>query len=59
MGGVEADGRRPFRGLPWTALLGATVIPQVCDAKPGVVTHIDLGVVRPHGLVRPRSADLG
>jgi len=53
MGGVEADGRRPFHGLPWTALLGATVVPQVCDAKPGVITHLDLGVVQPRGLVRP------
>jgi len=52
MGGMEADGRRPFHGLPWTALLGATVVPQVCDAKPGVITHLDLGVVQPHGLVR-------
>jgi hypothetical protein len=53
MGGVESDGRRPFHGLPWTALLGATAVPAVCDAKPGVVTHLDLGVVRPRGLVRP------
>jgi hypothetical protein len=53
MGGVAADGRRPFHGLPWTGLLGATVVPQVCDAKPGVITHFDLGVVRPRGLVRP------
>jgi 2,4-diaminopentanoate dehydrogenase len=50
---VEADGRRPFLGLPWTALLGVTVIPQICDAAPGVITHLDLGVVRPRGLVRP------
>jgi hypothetical protein len=48
----DADGVRPFLGLPWTGLLGATALPAVCDAKPGVVTHIDLGVVQPHGLVR-------
>ena len=53
MGGVESDGRRPFHGLPWTALVGATAVPAVCDAKPGVITHLDLGVVRPRGLVRP------
>ena len=53
MGGVEADGRRPFHGLPWTALVGATVVPQVCDARPGVLTHLDFGVVQPRGLVRP------
>jgi hypothetical protein len=52
MGGVESDGRRPFHGLPWTALVGATAVPVVCDAKPGVVTHLDFGVVQPRGLVR-------
>jgi hypothetical protein len=51
-GGMEADGRRPFLGLPWTGLLGATAVQAVCDAAPGVVTHLDLGVVRPRGLVR-------
>jgi 2,4-diaminopentanoate dehydrogenase len=54
MGGMEADGRRPFHGLPWTALLGATAVQAVCDAKPGVITHLDLGVVKPRGLVRAR-----
>ncbi len=53
MGGVQDDGRRPFLGLPWTALVGATAVPAVCDARPGVVTHLDLGVFRPRGLVRP------
>jgi hypothetical protein len=47
-----SDGVRPFLGLPWTGLLGATALPAVCDAKPGVITHHELGVVRPHGLVR-------
>jgi hypothetical protein len=51
-GGMDADGRRPFLGLPWTGLLGATAVQAVCDAAAGVVTHLDLGVVRPHGLVR-------
>ncbi len=49
----DADGVRPFLGLPWTGLLGATALPAVCDAKPGVVTHLDLGIVQPRGLVRP------
>jgi hypothetical protein len=49
----DADGKRPFLGLPWTGLLGATALTSVCDAKPGVVTHIDLGIVKPKGLVRP------
>lgn len=52
MGGVEADGRRPFHGLPWTGLLGATAVPAVCEAKPGILTHLDLGIVQPRGLVR-------
>jgi hypothetical protein len=52
MGGVAADERRPFYGLPWTALLGATAVPAVCDARPGVITHLDLGIVQPRGLVR-------
>ena len=52
MGAVEADGRRPFHGLPWTGLLGATAVPAVCEANPGVVTHLDLGIVQPRGLVR-------
>ena len=51
-GRKESDGRHPFLGIDWTALLGATAIPQVCDARPGVVTHLDLGVVQPRGLVR-------
>jgi hypothetical protein len=52
MGRPDADGHRPFLGLPWTGLLGATALPAVCEARPGVVTHLDLGVVQPHGLVR-------
>jgi len=48
----DSDGRRPFLGLPWTGLLGATALPSVCEARPGVVNHIDLGIVQPHGLVR-------
>jgi hypothetical protein len=52
MGATAPDGRRPFLGLPWTALLGCTAVPQVCDARPGVITHLDLGVVQPRGLVR-------
>jgi hypothetical protein len=52
MGQKDADGRYPFLGLPWTGLVGCTVVPQVCDAAPGVITHLDLGVVQPKGLVR-------
>jgi hypothetical protein len=48
----NAGGERPFLGLPWTGLAGATAVPAVCDAAPGVVTHLQLGVVQPCGLVR-------
>lgn len=47
-----ADGVRPFLGLPWTGLLGATALPALCEAAPGVVTHLELGIVQPRGLVR-------
>lgn len=53
MGGIEADGGRLFHGLPWTGLLAATAVPAVCDARPGLLTHLDLGIVQPQGLVRP------
>jgi hypothetical protein len=52
MGQAETDGRHPFLGITWTALLGCTAVPAVCEARPGLLTHLDLGVVRPHGLVR-------
>ena len=52
MGGEGEDGRRPFLGLPWTGLVGATAVPAVCDAAPGIVTHLELGIVQPRGLVR-------
>jgi hypothetical protein len=52
MGRPGPDGVRPFLGLPWTGLVGATALPAVCDAKPGVLTHLDLGIVQPRGLVR-------
>lgn len=48
----DADGARPFLGLPWTGLVGATALPALCDTRPGVITHLDLGVVQPRGLVR-------
>jgi 2,4-diaminopentanoate dehydrogenase len=52
MGAEDADGNRPFLGLPWTGLVGATAVAAVCKAKPGVVTHLDFGVMQPRGLVR-------
>ncbi|MET0365998.1 MAG: hypothetical protein ABW169_15250 [Sphingobium sp.] len=52
MGSKAEDGRHPFLGLPWTGLVGCTVLPQVCDAEPGILTHMDLGIVEPRGLIR-------
>lgn len=52
MGLPDADGHRPFLGLPWTGLVAATALQALCDAAPGVITHIELGVVQPRGLVR-------
>jgi hypothetical protein len=52
MGMAGEDGVRPFLGLPWTGLIGATAVQAVCDAPPGIVGHLDLGVVQPKGMVR-------
>lgn len=51
-GTAQRNGQRMFLAIPWTALSAVTAIPDVCDAPPGVITHFDLGVVRPRGLVR-------
>ena len=40
-------------GCPGPDCSAATAVPAVCDAEPGVVTHLDLGIVQPRGLVRP------
>lgn len=51
-GRTDAHGQRVFLAIPWTAMVGVNAIPDVCDAAPGVITHFDLGVLRPRGLVR-------
>jgi hypothetical protein len=38
-------------GRIWTAMNGVNVIPAVCDAPPGIRTHLDLPFVQPPGLV--------
>jgi hypothetical protein len=51
--GVErADGTMAHPGYDWTAMGAINAIPAVCDAAPGWVTHLDLGLVQPRGLVR-------
>ncbi len=52
LAGLDAAGNASYPGMSLTALLGVNVIPAVCDAAPGIVTHLDLGVVKPLGLVR-------
>jgi len=51
-GTAERNGRRMFLAIPWTAMAAVTTIPAVCDAPPGVLTHYDLGLVQPRGLIR-------
>ncbi|MCV7300982.1 dihydrodipicolinate reductase [Mycobacterium barrassiae] len=46
------DGTMRHPGYDWTAMGAINAIPDVCDAQPGWVTHFDLGLVRPRGLVR-------
>lgn len=56
---LHPQGDQGYWGLVWTAMNGVNLIPAVCDARPGLVTHMDLGIATPRGLVRPRSADFG
>ena len=51
--GVEQpDGTMAHPGYNWTAMGAVNAIPDVCDAAPGWLTHLDLGLIRPRGLVR-------
>ena len=53
------DGDEGYWGRVWTAMNGINAIPAVCEAPPGVMTHLDLPFLAPRGLVRPRSAEFG
>jgi hypothetical protein len=56
-GQKEADGSRKHHRPHWTAMAGINVIPAVCAASPGVITHFELGVPRlPEGMVRATSS---
>ena len=51
--GVErSDGTMTHPGYDWTAMGAINAIPEVCDAAPGWLTHLDLGLIQPRGLVR-------
>ena len=39
-------------GMIMTAMPAVNAIPQVCDAAPGIVTYLDLPLIRPSGRVR-------
>lgn len=52
--GVEHRGEPTAHpGYEWTAMGAVNAIPDVCDAPPGWLTNLDLGLLRPRGLVRP------
>ncbi|ULE31657.1 NAD(P)H-dependent amine dehydrogenase family protein [Mycobacterium sp. IDR2000157661] len=46
------DGTMAHPGYNWTAMGAINAIPAVCEAEAGWLTHFDLGLVRPRGLVR-------
>jgi 2,4-diaminopentanoate dehydrogenase len=48
----QPDGTMAHPGYNWTAMGAINAIPDVCDAAPGWLTHFDLGLIRPQGLVR-------
>lgn len=49
----KPDGTMTHPGYDWTAMGAINAIPDVCDAAPGWLTHLDLGLIQPRGLVRP------
>lgn len=51
-GVAQADGSMAHPGYDWTAMGAINAIPDVCDAAPGWLTHLDLGLIQPRGLVR-------
>lgn len=50
------NGDSGYWGRVWTAMNTVNAIPAVCDASPGIRTHLDLPFIRPLGLVRPARA---
>ena len=48
----QPDGTMHHPGYDWTAMGAINAIPDVCDAAPGWLTHLDLGLLRPRGLAR-------
>ncbi|OBB01196.1 dihydrodipicolinate reductase [Mycobacteriaceae bacterium 1482268.1] len=53
LAGIEKpDGTMTHPGYDWTAMGAINAIPDVCDSPPGWISHFDLGLVQPRGLVR-------
>jgi len=50
------NGDSGYWGRVWTAMNTVNAIPAVCDAEPGIRTHLDLPFVRPLNLVRPAAS---
>jgi 2,4-diaminopentanoate dehydrogenase len=46
------NGDSGYWGRVWTAMNTVNAIPAVCDAAPGIRTHLDLPFIRPLNLVR-------
>ena len=46
------EGAAAHPGYDWTAMAALNAIPAVCDAAPGWITNLDLGLVQPRGLIR-------
>ena len=55
-GVTRPDGSMVHPGYEWTAMGAINAIPHVCDARPGWITQLDIGLVQPRNLVRARRA---
>lgn len=53
-GAKHPTGDEGYWGRVWTAMNSVNAIPAVVAAEPGIKTHLDLGLVQPRGLVRPK-----
>ncbi|MBH0780844.1 NAD(P)H-dependent amine dehydrogenase family protein [Nocardia bovistercoris] len=47
------DGHAPYLGYTWTAMAAVNAIPAVCESAPGHVGHVEVGLPRLPGVLRP------
>jgi hypothetical protein len=52
-GAQNPDGGYALPGYTWTAMGPANAIPAVCDARPGFMSHNELGLMPLRGVIRP------